>query len=608
MKSKFTGRQYARAALLVGLLPLTSQLCVADWVLPSTGNLVGTVVDPSGIPQIGASIKLFNKYDRMVAKTLSTSEGRFGIVGLAPDVYSLQVSLESFVPAFRDKIAVRAGANSMLQINMATLFSSIQINSSLPVGAMSNDWKWVLRSSPATRPITRFLPDDTQTASDSIRPQLFSGTRMLVGISGGEAGLIDSGSALSDMGTQFAVTTNIYGKSGLQVAGRLGQSATDAGPNSFAICAIYNPGSQIGLANAPEISVTISQVRMLPVLQGSESPTFLRSMSVNFYQQSDVSDHIHAEYGMTGESVDYLQHASRVSPFARITTDLGWVGTMLLAYSDGGRPDELTEHSVAARAEPENVMTDDLAEPVNALARMPQISERDDRLELQRTQNLEMGYSKTTGTRTYAFSSFYERVSNGHINVAGDLASLNGANLLSDGVSTTSIYNLGNHQRKGFMSSLDQRVGNDFTVQMAYGRMGGFSINDFVASESLADGQDGRTGQLGGQNHNFASMGFRAHLARMGTRFSAHYGWVDPRAAIPQHTFTTQNVAFAPGLNIAVRQALPSFFGLPGHLELTGDLRNLLSQGYLPIGANNGQQLLIVEAPKVIRGGLSITF
>jgi hypothetical protein len=571
----------------------------ADWAVPLTGNLLGTVVDPAGEPQIGASIKLFNKYDRMVAKTLSTTDGRFAFAGLAPDFYSLQVSLESFVPAFRDKVSIRAGANSMLQINLATLFSNIQINSTIPVGAMSNDWKWVLRSSPSTRPITRFLPDDDgdETATTAVRPQLFSGTRMLVGVSGGDAGLVDNGSALSDIGTQFAVATNVYGKSELQVAGRLGQNAADMGPNNFAICAIYNPGSQFGLAAPPEISLTISQVRMLPVGQGAEEGDLvLRSMSLSFYQESDFGDHFHAEYGATAEAVDYAQHSSRVSPFARISSDLGHAGTVLVAYSDGGRPDELTEHSLSKSAEPENLLDDDLSEPVNALARMPQISERNGRMELQRTQNLEAGYSKTLGTRTYAVSAFDERVSNGRVNVAGDLSSLSAGNLLSDGVSTTSIYNIGNYQRTGYLGSVDQRIGTDVSIQAAYGRMGAFSASD-IASVSMNT-----------QDHNIATLGVRAKVPKIGMRISAHYGWADPRAAIPQHAFTTQNLAYAPGLNIAVRQPLPSLFGMPGHLELTGDLRNLLSQGYLPMGGPGANQLLIVEAPKAIRGGFSITF
>jgi hypothetical protein len=64
----------------------------------------------------------------------------------------------------------------------------------------------------------------------------------------------------------------------------------------------------------------------------------------------------------------------------------------------------------------------------------------------------------------------------------------------------------------------------------------------------------------------------------------------------------------SPGLNIYFRQPLPSFFGMPGRLELTGDLRNLLSDGYLPLQNVDGRKLLIVEAPKAIRGGVSFTF
>jgi hypothetical protein len=334
------------------------------------------------------------------------------------------------------------------------------------------------------------------------------------------------------------------------------------------------------------------------VAQGSEEGTMvLRTMSLSFYQESDITDRIHAEYGVTGESVDYLQHSSRVSPFIRLTTDMGRLGTLLAAYSDGGRPDALTEHSLSKSAEPENLLDDDLAEPVNALARMPQISEKNGELELQRTQNLEAGYSKTVGSRTYAFSTFYEQVSNGRISVAGDLSSLNNGNLLSDGVSTTSIYNLGNYQRNGYMGSVDQRIGTLVSLQGAYGRMGAFSASDIVS------------GQMNTQDHNIASIGIRARIPKSGTRISAHYGWADAHEAVPQHTFSTQNISFAPGLNIAVRQPLPSLFGMPGHLELTADLRNLLSQGYLPVGSTtSGNELLIVEAPKAIRGGLSITF
>jgi len=83
---------------------------------------------------------------------------------------------------------------------------------------------------------------------------------------------------------------------------------------------------------------------------------------------------------------------------------------------------------------------------------------------------------------------------------------------------------------------------------------------------------------------------------------------MDPRTAVPTHIFTTQNELTLPGLNFAIRQPLPSFFGIPGRLELTADLRNLLASGYTGINTGDGRRLLLVEAPRAIRGGLKFTF
>jgi hypothetical protein len=89
----------------------------------------------------------------------------------------------------------------------------------------------------------------------------------------------------------------------------------------------------------------------------------------------------------------------------------------------------------------------------------------------------------------------------------------------------------------------------------------------------------------------------------------ANYGWVQNGALVPSHVFTTQNIDLMPGLNFFVRQPLPSFFGMPGHLELTADVRNILAQDYLPIAAGgSGRNLLIVQSPRGLRGGLNFIF
>jgi hypothetical protein len=63
-----------------------------------------------------------------------------------------------------------------------------------------------------------------------------------------------------------------------------------------------------------------------------------------------------------------------------------------------------------------------------------------------------------------------------------------------------------------------------------------------------------------------------------------------------------------PGLNVYIRQPIPGFSMLPWRMEATADLRNMLAQGYLPLGMADGQRVLLVETPRSFRGGLSFIF
>jgi hypothetical protein len=268
------------------------------------------------------------------------------------------------------------------------------------------------------------------------------------------------------------------------------------------------------------------------------------------------------------------------------------------AYSDGGRPDELTAH---APHPTDGVFspTADLINAVSALERVPQMSESNRRLVLQRTQNYELGYSKRAGKRTYALSGFYERVWDGQLNLSGNMSQLDSGDLLFDGMSKMSTYNVGSYTRPGFVGTVTQRLGEHMDFALAYGRMGGF-LGD--PGHSFTD--DSTFLRMG--LHDVAGANFRASIPAFGTHITAGYGWVEAGSVIPLHVFTTQSNMVSPGLNFGLQQPLPSLFGLPGHLTLTADLRNLLAQGYMPVGT--ASQLLVVQSPRAIRGGLNLTF
>ncbi|MBV9612018.1 MAG: TonB-dependent receptor [Acidobacteriaceae bacterium] len=612
LNSSFASKQFGRVIAAAVLLAAAGQARGGDLSLPVTGNLLGSVADASGIPQMGATIQLFNKYARLVAKTNTGGDGRFAFVDLPADLYSIRVSLASFLPASREKIAIKAGLNSILEIHLATLFSSVELSYTIPAGAMTNDWKWVLRSSPATRPITRYLPVDLEIGSTAeARPRIFSGTHAMISVSGGDGGLIDSDSAQADFGTGFAVSTNVFGKNQIQVGGTLGQGMGIV-PAAMGLAAIYSRSDMGALGEAPEVTLTVTQLGGLGMPLGGVSPMAntglanggtIRAMSLSVYEVADPLNSVHLEYGMTGESVDSMQHTARVSPFARMTVDFGPGGQVLAAYSDGGRPDQLAAHQQYQAAAETGTLDNDLTDTVSTLARLPQLSNRNGRLELERTQSYELGYRKMAGSRTYAVSAFYEDVSNGRLNVAGNLSALNPADLFSDGMSTTSSYNVGRYQREGYIASVSQKMTDSLDLALAYGRMGGFTPGATTPSNWTAPEKF-----LDEANHNIAAVNLQVRMPGSGTRLSASYGWVDSGAVIPRHAFTTQNTYITPGLNVDVRQPLPSFFGMPGHLELTANLRNLLTQGYLPFNTGDGHTLLIVQTPRSIRGGLNFVF
>lgn len=600
--------------LLAGLLAVADPLHSADLFTPATGNLLGSVVDSSGVPQMGASVQLFNKYDRLLAKTFTRSDGRFAFANLPSDSYAVRVSVPSFLPASRDKIAIKSGEDSVLQIHLATLLSSIEVKYVPPASVMSEDWKWVLRSSPALRPVTQFLPVSAQSSSTRSRTHIFSDTRAVMLVSGGDTGILDSDYAPADLGTGFALSTYILGTNQLQVSGTYAQG-NGMLPAAANISAVYSRPVGEGLVGAPELGFSVSQLNLIggsgfagqsiAVQPGAGPMAQVRTMSISVYQTADPTGNLHIEYGATGESVDVLQHTSRFSPFARVTADLGAKGKVVAAYSDGDRPNELVDHQVRDDETPaEGSVPASISGP-GVMARVPQLAYQNGRLRLQRTQSYELGLSRTAGSRTYAVSAFYENVSDGRLNVAGDTSGLDAGDLLSDGVSETSVYDIGRYARDGYLASVDQRVNDRLDVGAAYGRLGGFTVdgNDIQSSASSPSRRF-----LNQENHNTAAVDVKAKAPVLGTRILVNYGWVDGNAVIPRHVFVTQNSSAQPGFNILVRQPLPQICGVGGHFELTADLYNLLAQGYLPVASGDGHKLLIVQAPRAIRGGLKFVF
>jgi hypothetical protein len=86
------------------------------------------------------------------------------------------------------------------------------------------------------------------------------------------------------------------------------------------------------------------------------------------------------------------------------------------------------------------------------------------------------------------------------------------------------------------------------------------------------------------------------------------YQWTDYSAIAPVHRSLTQRVNTDPGLNIQIRQPLGNVPGFSGRLEASAELRNLLAEGYVPLSTPDGGRLVLVQAPRSVRGTISFIF
>jgi hypothetical protein len=295
-----------------------------------------------------------------------------------------------------------------------------------------------------------------------------------------------------------------------------------------------------------------------------------------------------------------LNQVNTLSPFARLTYDMGHDGSVQVAYSSGGNAGELAARS-GAHSNREN---GELQQDLTALGSLPSVSLRDGAVKVQRTENLEIGYRKVAGTRTYSVGVYRERVSNGALTMAGPDDIFSG-DVLPDLGSRSGIFNIGNFQRWGYLASVSQLLGDRLEFSLAYGRGGALTTDGRTLHSNDAD--DLRS-MIKVAEKNWASARLAGTAPVTGTHFAASYGWADYRSLMPVHTYLTQRNGPEPGLNISIRQPIPSFGLVPGRFEATAELRNLLEQGYLPVNTADGRSLLVTNAPRALRGGLSFIF
>jgi hypothetical protein len=600
--------QKTLTSLALGLLCLAGQSFAAT-PLKLGGVIVGAVQNAEGVPQLGAVVQLYNHQERPVQRVLSDSTGKFEFVGLPPDHYSLKVTMAAFFPAIQKDILVQPGTQSLLAVHLSSFFSTIQLSyPPLENGSLiTDDWKWVLRTATATRPIMRFAGDPASSSEASTRPAFFSETRGILTVSAGEGGTTTGVANQADMGTAFALATSILGSNNLAVSGNLGYGSQTGVPAT----AFRTTYSRNAMGGSPQVSLTMRELylpgRLAAAMSGSEPALpMLRTYTGSFDDHMKLSDDITLKYGVSMDNVVFLDRLNYMSPYARLTYDLGSGAELDVTFTSGNARPELVD-ATADNGRPEltgpTTGNGDLAEDLNALGLFPRISVVNSRTQVQRGEDYEATYSRKVGSRTYSATVDHEAVANAALSVLGPVGGAAGVDILPDVFSNASILNAGNFHSWGYSGAITQRLGEHVSVTMMLGSEGALTVDNgplaTVNPEELRN-------LLHEAQRYVATSRVDATVPWTKTRVVASYQWSDnDRWATPGDVYSTQPNRVMPGLNLCVHQPLPGF---ARRVEATADIRNMLAQGYLPVGMAGPQQLMLIETPRTLRGGLAFTF
>ena len=269
------------------------------------------------------------------ARLLTDQEGVFSSVRLRPGLYSLRATLAGFLPTIQQHVRVSANLTTLVNIELDSVFTSLdQLRHPSGQASEKEDWKWVLRTSSASRPVLQ-LRDGTLVIADdnSENPELRQqDPHGLVQLTNGSS-YPGSPSALPG-----ALTTAVSYDQSLGPAGRLliagemsydhtsGYNPAPGGLNenlAGGLATIWIPSGKFG--QGPQTTVVMHQAR-LP--RGERS---VRMMRLEHSEQLVIGDTT-VDYGAEYLGGGIGRMTSSVRPRARIAIAVkpGWTASVLL--------------------------------------------------------------------------------------------------------------------------------------------------------------------------------------------------------------------------------------------------------------------------------------
>jgi hypothetical protein len=541
------------------------------------GTLSGVVVDPSGTPQMGANVKLVaeNLGPSVTSKLFTNQHGAFSNARVPAGYYELQVSLAGFLPSTQHHIRVVPNVTTLVKVELSTVFASLDRLRRGPAPSAGNDdWKWVLRTSAATRPVLewtdRHLAASSAPSDSSDHRRAHAQLQLTSGSDrpGSISNLSEAPATAVGYDTPVGATGRLY------FAGQM-SIGRDLPSGGFA--SVWMPSSDS--ANGPVTEVVFRQDWL-----GLGSLAF-RSERISQRNTVALGDRmlLHA-----GADVVAAQIGSGTKSF-RPGVDL----VVLLS------PNLQANFMVVSGTAASPMFPATRPTAMEQLNNFPIMMERGGRPVLEGGWHEELGAQyKITRRTTVETAAFHDR--SGDTAVFGRGA-MSGPDFLQDPYSSAFVYDSGVMDSWGIRAALKQNLGNDFDLAAVYAWAGAMA----PGSADPATMTMLRDALLMHYRHSLG-IRFSGKSHHTGTQLAVSYKWLSGQALSRQDAYGEALYGMDPYLSVTVRQALPGSLW-SCRWEALADFRNMLAQGYIPVAGPDGQVVLMAAA-RSFRGGVSFQF
>jgi len=543
-------------------------LSLPAWAAERPGEISGYVRDASGIPQMGAVVEIVGTAARTLT-VFTDGAGFYSATDLLPGLYTVKVSVPSFLPAWRDKVGLHPGTNTHLNVTLNTLLNGMRVGP-LRGSSDDDDWKWTLRSV-ANRPVLRVFDDPT--SGDKQDPELKGSLSFLAGSAAEGYG---SG---SEMSTGFSIERSIFSVDRVGLKGNVGYG--DGLP-----AAVLRATYSHSLPNGSGPSMGIAIRRFAPSDPNLHNAS-LQAMALTGAENFSVGDVLELKFGSELQTIQFLGRVNAFRP--RGSADLHLSSNTILGY----------EYATSLPSSRDVNGLDSSAADLSEAD--PRISVSNFTTKLESAHHQELNVSRRVGKDNIQLAVFRDRVDNTALLGTGNVTAA-GGELLPDMYSGTFTYAGDRLEARGMRVVLARKLYSDLTATLDY------ACGDVLdLAKPDVEIQSARQ-WLSTARRQAVAAKFSGTVPRTHTQWIASYRWINGSALTPVDMFNASPGQSDPFLNLFVRQPIPTMGFLPAHMEALVDLRNLLAQGYVPVVGQDGQTVYFVQSARSVRGGVTISF